>query len=70
VIAAVLCAVIGLVLAVVGFRLVRSSEVPEGDTSFVRSWSPRSVSFAGGWVLLFLGLLVLMVGTPMVYMSG
>jgi hypothetical protein len=41
--AVVLCAVIGLVLSVAGLRLIRSSELPEGDTSFVRPWSPRSL---------------------------
>jgi hypothetical protein len=66
--AAALCAVLGLALAVGGFRLIRSSEVPEGDTSFVRWWSPRSLQRSGGWALLFLGLLVLMVGTPMAYL--
>ena len=67
-IGAVVCTVIGFALSVTGFRLIRSSEVPEGDTSFVRAWSPRSLRFAGGWMLLFLGLLVLMVGAPMVYL--
>lgn len=68
-IAAALCAAGGLALAGGGFYLVRSSEVPPGDTSFSSLLSNRSLRFAGGWVGLFLGLLLAFVGAPMVYLT-
>lgn len=69
VIAAVICASVGLAMAAGGVRLIRVSEVKPDDTSFVRAWSPRSVACAGGWVALFLGLLLTFVGAPMVYLT-
>ncbi len=69
VIAAGICAVVGAAMAAGGIRLIRASEVKPGETSFVRAWSPRSMGFAGGWVLLFLGLLLTFLGAPMVYLT-
>jgi len=67
--AVVVCAAAGAALAAGGIRLIRKNEVPEGDTSFTRVWSPRALGTAGGWIALFLGLLLLFVGAPMAYLT-
>jgi len=54
------------------FRAVSTGVCPYRQKSDFLSiaWSPRSVGFAGGWVLLFTGLFLAIILTPMLYMIG
>jgi prolipoprotein diacylglyceryltransferase len=56
---AILYVVVGLLLAVAGARFMYTSRYKYGDLSFFRAWTPRSLSFYGGAVLLCLGLWLL-----------
>ncbi len=57
---AILSTVLGLLLAAAGARLVYASRYKYGDLSFFRAWTPRSLHFYGGALLLCLGLWLLM----------
>lgn len=68
-IAAAACVVAGSALAAGGRLLVRSCEIPPGDTSFSSLGSSRALKLAGGWLGLFLGLLLVFIGAPMAYLT-
>lgn len=67
-IAAAISAVAGVALAAVGVYLIRAAEVKPGDSAFSGLLSSRSLTTAAGWVALFLGLFLAMVGAPMIYL--
>ena len=68
-VATALCAGGGLVLAVVGVILIKSAEPKEGETRFVSAFSPTSLMHSGGYVALFVGLLLAVMIAPMIYLS-
>ncbi|MCR4293969.1 MAG: hypothetical protein NUW21_00430 [Elusimicrobia bacterium] len=68
-IAAALCFAAGLAASAGGYYLIRSCEVPPGDTSFSSLLSTRALKLAGGYLGLFFGLLLAFIGAPMVYLT-
>lgn len=68
-IAAAACVVAGCALAAGGYYLVRSCEIPAGDTSFSSLGSARALKLAGGWLGMFLGILLVFIGAPMAYLT-
>jgi hypothetical protein len=58
----VLSIALGLALAIAGARIMYTSQYKYGDLSFFRAWTPRSLGFYGGAVLLCLGLWALVSG--------
>jgi hypothetical protein len=62
VIQTILSIVLGLTLAIAGTRFMYASTHKYGDLSFFRAWTPRSLAFYGGAVLLGLGVWLLVSG--------
>jgi hypothetical protein len=62
VIQTILSIVLGLTLAIAGARFMYTSQFNYGDLSFFRAWTPRSLAFYGGAVMLCLGLWFLISG--------
>ncbi|MEQ1919175.1 MAG: hypothetical protein ABL955_08255 [Elusimicrobiota bacterium] len=59
------CATAGVILAYAGFRLIKRFETPAERTGFHTTDWPHVCGYGGGYVLLFLGLYLLMIQTPM-----
>jgi len=68
--AAAISVVAGLAVAAGGVRLIRAGEVKPGDTSFAGFLSARTLTTAGGWILLFSGLYLAMILAPLLYLKG
>lgn len=66
---AALCFLAGLAVAFAGWRLVKSQEVPPGDTRFVHFWSPTVLLINLGYLLLFTGLMLCCIFTPMFWIA-
>lgn len=66
-----ICALAGVALAFAGYALIRWSEPgPDVSTRFVRAFSPVTLAYGGGWLALFLGLLMIVMLAPMLYLRG
>lgn len=66
---AALCFAGGLLVAYAGWRLRKSQDLPEGTTVFYRIWSPRLWLVAAAYILMFLGLFLCCIFTPMFYIA-
>ena len=67
--AAAACGGIGVALAGVGIKLIKSNEIKKDESAFVSAFGSRSLGHSGGYVLLFLGLFLAVLVAPMVYLS-
>ncbi len=63
------CAVAGLLLAYAGWRLLKKHEKPVEHTGFhTVPWS-HTLGYWGGYILLFLGLYLLCIQSPMFWIA-
>jgi hypothetical protein len=63
------CAATGLLGAYAGWRLLKNHEKPVERTGFHTVPWTRSLGYAGGYVLLFLGLYLLCIQSPMFWIA-
>jgi len=66
---AIVFSALGLAAALGGFKLVKSQKAPAGETRFVHFYSPCVLLTDLGWLLVFIGLFVIFLGAPMVYIA-
>lgn len=66
---AALCFGAGLLATFGGWRLHAALEQPPGSTTFYRVWSPRLWAGLFAYVLMFLGLMLCCIFTPMFYIA-
>ncbi|MDX6771065.1 MAG: hypothetical protein SF051_16155 [Elusimicrobiota bacterium] len=66
---AALCFGAGLLVCYAGWRLHKSQELPEGTTGFFRIWSPRVWLGLLSYLLIFIGLMLCFIYTPMFWIA-
>jgi hypothetical protein len=63
------CAAAGATLAYAGYRLIKRFEAPAERTGFHTTDWPRVCGYGGGYIILFLGLYLMMIQAPMLWIS-
>ena len=63
------CVAAGFFLAWGGYRLIKRFEVPVERSGFHTVDWPHTLGYAGGYVLLFLGLYLAMIMAPMFWIG-